>query len=70
MHDRETLRIINSFALQLISVPSQQDLVWYVAREVVGRLGFADCVVYLFDPEENLLRQSAAIGVDKNPISN
>ncbi len=70
MSDREILKVINNFALRLISIPTHQDLVWHVAREVVGRLGFDDCVVYLFDPEKNILRQSAAIGEDKNPSSN
>lgn len=68
--ERETLRIINNFALQLISLPSKNDLAWFVAREVVGKLGFEDCVVYFYDPETNLIRQSAAIGEDKNPSKN
>lgn len=70
MSDREILKVINSFALRLISIPTRQELVWYVAREVVGRLGFDDCVIYLYDPASNVLRQSAAIGEDKNPSSN
>ncbi len=59
-------RTINDFAVRLLTIPTQAELVWYVAREVVGRMGFDDCVVYLIDPEKNLLRQVAAIGV-KNP---
>lgn len=60
------LRTINEFALKLFAIRTTSDLVWYVAREVVGRLGFIDCVIYLVEPERRLLRQVAAIG-DKNP---
>ena len=60
------LRTINEFALNLFAIRTTGDLVWYVAREVVGRLGFIDCVIYLIEPERALLRQVAAIG-DKNP---
>ena len=63
---RSLLKTINDFALRLLGIATQSELVWYVAREVVGRLGFVDCVIYLVDPSNNRLRQVAAIGV-KNP---
>jgi PAS domain S-box-containing protein len=61
---RSLLRIINDFALRLLGIATQTELVWYVAREVVGRLGFVDCVVYLVDPHKKVLRQAAAIGIE------
>jgi len=60
------LRTLNEFALKLLEMPTRSELLWYVAREVVARLGFDDCVVYLVDPDRSLLRQVAAIGA-KNP---
>ena len=39
---------------------------WHVAHEVVGNMGFHDCVIYLTDPLGHYLRQVAAIGA-KNP---
>lgn len=60
------LRILNEFAVSMIKIASQDDLVWYVAKEVVGRLGFVDCVLYGLDEDRNVLVQMAAIG-DKNP---
>ncbi len=63
------LRVFDSFAVELIGISDQIELAWYVAREVVGSLGFDDCVVYYVDPNQNLLRQIAAIG-DKNPQGN
>jgi len=60
------LKILNTFAIELIGIPDRFKLAWYVAHEVVGKLQFGDCVVYFADPEETLLRQVAAVG-DKNP---
>ncbi len=66
VRESSRLKVLNRFAIDLIAIPSEFDLFWYVAREVVGKLGFVDCVVYLVDPERRLLRQVAAIG-EKNP---
>ncbi len=62
----EQLRILHEFAVTLIKISSVEDLAWYVAKEVVGRLGFVDCVLYELDADRNLLVQKAAIG-EKNP---
>jgi len=67
--DRVSLRVLNNFAIELISILDESELAWYVAREVVGKLGFVDCVVYFVDRERRMLRQVAAIGV-KNPRGN
>jgi len=56
--------------VELITIPSKEELAWYLAREVVGKLGFVDCVVYFLDDEKEILRQYAAIGEHKNPASN
>ncbi len=58
--------ILNKFAVELISFTDEVELAWYVAREVVAKLGFVDCVVYYLDAENQLLKQIAAIG-EKNP---
>lgn len=62
----EQLRILHEFAVSLIQISSADDLVWYVAKEVVGRMGFLDCVLYSVDEDRQVLIQQAAIG-DKNP---
>ncbi|WP_262690462.1 ATP-binding protein [Kordiimonas aestuarii] len=62
----QQLRVLNSFAVSLIQITRVDDLAWYVAKEVVGQLGFVDCVFYEFDSARKLLVQRAAIG-DKNP---
>ncbi|PWJ20809.1 ATP-binding protein [Jannaschia seohaensis] len=66
LDEKATLRTLNAFAVDLISIRSAEDLFWHIAREVVGRLNFVDCVVYRLDEARGELVQAAALG-DKNP---
>jgi signal transduction histidine kinase len=65
--EASTLRTLNQFAVDLIQIPSTEDLFWYVAQNVVGRLNFVDCVIYQANDEQTELRQVAAWG-EKNPF--
>ena len=65
--DPRTLRTLNEFAVDLIAIPSEADLFWYVAQNVVGRLGFVDCVIYKATEDTSELTQVAALG-EKNPF--
>lgn len=67
LDERATLRTLNAFAIDLISIPNTEDLFWYVAQNVVGQLKFVDCVIYLANDEQNSLVQVAAWG-EKNPF--
>lgn len=60
------LRTLNTFAVDLMSIPSVEDLFWHVAQNVVGKLGFVDCVIYQADEAQTELTQVAAWG-EKNP---
>jgi len=62
----ELFAIINKFAVDILNFQTSSELMWHVAREVVGNMGFHDCVIYLTDPLGQYLRQVAAIGA-KNP---
>ena len=62
------LRTLNSFAVDLIGILSAEDLFWYMAQNVVGRLNFVDCVIYQADEAQGVLRQVAA-GGEKNPFA-
>lgn len=64
--ERATLRTLNAFAIDLISIPNTEDLFWYVAQNVVGQLKFVDCVIYRANDEQTSLVQVAALG-EKNP---
>lgn len=61
-----TLRTLNTFAVDVMSIRSVEDLFWYVAQNVVGQLGFVDCVIYEADMQQTTLMQVAAWG-EKNP---
>lgn len=60
------LQVLADFAIAITQIGSVNELVWHVARKVVGRLGFSDCVVYLYNPENHCIQQAAAIA-EKNP---
>lgn len=65
--EASTLRTLNQFAVDLIQIPSIEDLFWYVAQNVVGKLNFVDCVIYQVNDEQTALQQVAAWG-EKNPF--
>lgn len=65
--EANVLRILNAFAVDVMSIPSTEDLFWYVAQNVVGRLNFVDCVIYQANSEQTELVQVAAMG-EKNPF--
>lgn len=64
--EAQMLRTLNTFAVDLMSIPCVEDLFWYVAQNVVGKLGFVDCVIYQADEAQTELTQVAAWG-EKNP---
>lgn len=66
-YDSVALRTLNAFAVDVMTIPNANDLLWYVAQNVVGKLGFVDCVIYTSDLEETVLTQAAAMGA-KNPF--
>lgn len=61
------LEVINSFAAELLKTKTIDEIVWTVAKHAIAKLGFIDCVVYLFDDNNEYLLQRAAHG-PKNPI--
>lgn len=61
------LRTLNAFAVDVMTIPNANDLLWYVAQNVVGKLNFVDCVIYTSDLDETVLTQAAAMGA-KNPF--
>ena len=62
------LEVINAFASQLLQASTADEVVWMVAKHAIARLGFTDCIVYLWDDEQKALVQRAAHG-PKNPIA-
>ncbi len=65
----DQLQIIKKFAASLSDKNTIDEILWDVARNVISKLGFIDCVVYLADPENEVLMQKAAYG-PKSPKAN
>ncbi|MFZ6818664.1 EAL domain-containing protein [Undibacterium sp. Ji22W] len=54
------LNILSEFAIALLRLRTREEVLWYTANEVVGQMGFDDCVIYLWDiPTQTLIQQSA-----------
>jgi len=66
VESRIYLQVINNFASNIVRLNGQEEVLWEVAKNVIGRLGFVDCVIYRYDGENKTLVQKAAFGV-KNP---
>lgn len=62
-HQSEQLTIINQFSLALISITQLDELFDTVTSEVINRLGFVDCVIYLAKNESQKLVEVASMGV-------
>jgi len=64
--EQKYLTIVSSFAVDLLSMNSVNEIVWHAAKNVVAQLGFDDVVIYLFDEKKQKLIQRATFG-NKNP---
>ena len=58
----ETEQAINYFASSLSEQQTEEEILWDVAKNCIGRLHFEDCVIYLWDEEKQVLVQTAAHG--------
>jgi PAS domain S-box-containing protein len=59
------LAVINAFSIALLEARTEDDVAKTVVRQAIARLNFVDCVVYLVDRQEHLLKQRAAHGPKK-----
>jgi len=59
---RDTQRVIDYFASSTYPNLTVDAVLWDVARNCVGSMGFEDCVIYLVDEERQVLVQKAAYG--------
>lgn len=54
--------ILIYFSKSLMGKENEEDILWDVAKNCISKLGFVDCVIYLVDPQQNILIQKAAYG--------
>lgn len=64
----EQLSIINQFSSSLLQITQLDELFDYVTSQVVSRLGFVDCVIYMADECANYLEEVASMGVAHQSI--
>jgi signal transduction histidine kinase/DNA-binding response OmpR family regulator len=63
----EAEKIVNYFAVSLYGKNTEDEILWDIAKNCIGSLGFEDCVIYMVDHNNNLV-QKAAYG-PKNPTA-
>ncbi|MBS1653273.1 MAG: PAS domain S-box protein [Bacteroidetes bacterium] len=59
----EIQQAINFFASSLYKKETVEEILWDVAKNCIGKLGFLDCVIYMVDDEKRALVQKAAWGL-------
>jgi LytS/YehU family sensor histidine kinase len=58
----ELEQIINYFSSSLINKHTVDDVLWDVAKNLIGRLGFVDCMIYLWNDDKTKMLQKAGHG--------
>ncbi len=58
----EMEQIVNYFSSSLIAKTTVDDVLWDVAKNLIGRLGFEDCMIYLWDSNKTKMIQKAGYG--------
>jgi len=58
----ELEQIINYFSSSLIDKNTVEDVLWDVAKNLIGRIGFVDCMMYLWNEDKTRMIQKAGFG--------
>ncbi|MGG9962860.1 two-component regulator propeller domain-containing protein [Ferruginibacter sp. SUN106] len=58
----EMEQIINYFSSSLIDKNTVDDVLWDVAKNLIGQLGFDDCILYLWNADKTAMIQKAGFG--------
>ncbi|MHA4809942.1 sensor histidine kinase [Flavitalea flava] len=58
----EMEQIINYFSSSLIHKHTVDDVLWDVAKNLIGRLDFVDCIIYLWNEDKTKMIQKAGFG--------
>ncbi len=55
-------QISNFFSTSLLNKNDIDDVLWDVAKNLIGKLGFVDCIIYLWNEDKTKLVQKAGYG--------
>ena len=58
----EMEQVVNYFSSSLIDKTTVDNVLWDVAKNLIGRLGFEDCIIYLWNKEKTKMEQRAGYG--------
>ncbi len=58
----ELEQIINYFSSSLLNKKTVDEVLWDVAKNLIGRLGFEDCILYLWNADKTKMIQKAGFG--------
>ncbi len=58
----ELEQVSNFFSKALINNSNIEDVLWDVAKKLIGKLGFVDCMIYLWNDDKTKLVQRAGYG--------
>jgi two-component system, LytTR family, sensor kinase len=59
----EIEQVINYFATSISGQYSIDEMLWDVSKNLIGKLGFEDCMIYLWNEDKTLLMQRAGHGL-------
>ncbi len=59
----EIEQVINYFATSISAQYSIDEMLWDVSKNLIGKLGFEDCMIYLWNKDKNLLVQKSGYGL-------
>ena len=59
----EIEQIINYFSFSLIDKHNVEDVIWDVCKNLISKLGFVDCIIYLWNDEKTKMVQKASYGI-------
>ncbi|MCJ8268166.1 MAG: hypothetical protein MJK04_02075, partial [Psychrosphaera sp.] len=57
------LNIINQFSLAIMELNKLDEVYRYVTQDVVAKLGFDDCAIYILNKETNMLENVSVHGI-------
>lgn len=63
----ELEQISHFFSSSLAGKRTESEVLWDVARNLIGRLGYEDCIIYVWDESKTKMVQKAAFGPKGQP---
>jgi ligand-binding sensor domain-containing protein/putative methionine-R-sulfoxide reductase with GAF domain len=63
----ELEQISNYFSLSLAYRKNTDEVLWDVAKNLIGRLGYEDCMIYLWNSDKTKMLQRAGYGLKDSP---